>query len=973
MNKKDSKPPESSQWKTAENGPIQIVGIGASAGGLEALEVFFAHTPPDSGMAFVVIQHLSPDHKSVMTSILGKHTKMPVCQVTEGMAVEANRVYLNQPNNNTVIIDGKFQLTEIEGNRALNLPVDSFFMSLGECYGPLATCIILSGTGTDGTLGMRVVKGAGGLTMAQEEGQAKYGGMPRSAALAGQADLVLPVEKMAQELIKYVKQPYVERLVKEAPNEDDDQYQFRKIFAIVRTGCGHDFSNYKQNTTRRRIERRMAVHQIELLGDYIRYLEEVPAEVTALFKDMLIGVTSFFREPEAFEIIKEKIFLNLLDRKGPEERVRIWVPGCATGEEAYSLAIILDEAIEQTRRQVQVQIFATDLNNDAIEFARHATYPDGIVNHVSEMRLARYFIKNDHSYKVKKTIRDMVVFAVHDLIKDPPFSRLDMLSCRNLLIYMDGVLQKKLLPLFHYTLAPAGCLFLGTSETVGEHTHLLTPVSNRWKIYRRKDVRFGIPVDFPNASTYRSPMGGTAQPKRVGNPFDMRQLAERIVLENYAPPSVLINEAYEILYFIGDTSHFLSPPSGEPSFQLLKMAREELRYKLSALLHKVVKQRQTMIKEEVQIRRNEQLYKVVITIRPLQESDFEEDLYIVIFDEGFNPPTPPITENPAEKDNFDPRLSHLEKELQTTREYLQTTIEELETSNEELKSTNEELQSVNEELQSTNEELETSKEELQSTNEELVAVNSELQKKVDELSDVNNDISNLLGSTEIGTIFLDTEICIKRFTPTVTEIFNLIQSDVGRPISDITSNLQYHNLHLDAKKVLDTLDRMELELCSHDDHWFSMRLIPYRTVDNIIDGVVATFVDITKIKEVEGQLALSKAKWQSMIKNAPDYIAILDMQATITFMNRVAPGVEMADIIGKSTIYDLVAEQHKQEAEAAFKKVLKTGRPCTYVAFSPSLNAWYQNTLGPIKEADKVVAVMFNSKEVTKKNDNEDS
>lgn len=904
-----------------ERNRFPVVGIGSSAGGLEALELFFSNVPSDTNMAFVIIQHLSPKHKSIMADILMKYTQMKVLQIEDNQEIKPNHVYLNPPDKNVIILNRRLHLTEPTQTHGVNLPIDCFFRSLSEDQGEKAICIILSGTATDGTLGLKAIKGEGGIAMVQDPESAKYAGMPNSAISTGLVDFILPVEKIPEELVKYVKHPYIERPERIETARQQFRSYVQKILALIRTRTGHDFSNYKQTTIRRRIERRMAVHQIDSIEKYDTYLKKTPSEIEILFKDLLIGVTNFFRDAEAFGVLKAKVIPELIKNKKSEIPLRIWVAGCATGEEAYSIAILFAEVMDKLKKQINIQIFASDIDNEALDFARMAVYPDSIAADVSSERLDRFFTKEDNTYRIKKQIRDMVVFADQNVIKDPPFSRLDLVSCRNLLIYMETVLQKKILPLFHYTLTHQGILFLGTSESIGEFSHLFSPISSKWKIFKYKEYVVDRMIDYPRTPLYDvlpTPQG--FEEKRVPTVADIHNLAERIILENYAPPCVLINEQYEILHFIGQTDKYLAPPTGKASFNVLKMAREGLKYKLSTALHKAVKQKKTVLSTGIKIKHNNNFRTVDLVVRPLTESGFTQGFMLVMFQDK-TLPEPVARKKTARKDIVDPYVLSLEKELQSTKEYLQTTNEELETSNEELKSTNEELQSVNEEMQSTNEELETSKEELQSTNEELVTVNAELQKKVEELSDANNDISNLLGSTEIGTIFLDINLCIKRFTPAITDLFNLIQTDTGRPIGDITSNIQLDDLFERAQKVLDTLVRQEVELQDKKGNWYSMRIAPYRTLENVIDGVVLTFVDISKLKQIKELNRLA-----TVVRDSNDAITVQDIDGNVLAWNKGAEqmyGWSKAEAL-QMNVRQLVPEGKNIELEE-FTKKLKNG------------------------------------------------
>jgi len=858
-----------------------IVGIGASAGGLEALEGFIANIPSGCNIAFVIIQHLAPKHKSIMDSLLQKYTDMKILPVKDRMKVEPNCIYLNPPNKDVSIINRNFCLMEPTRAHAVNLPIDYFLRSLAEDQAEKSICIILSGTGTDGSLGLKAIKGSGGMTMVQIESQARYDNMPRSAIDTGMVDYILPVEKMPKELLKYAQHPYIEGARKKVTPKQKYLDSVNKIFSLIRSAMGHDFSNYKQNTIRRRIERRMAVHQIGKIEQYVKYLIEKPAEVETLYKDMLIMVTNFFRDPAAFDILEKKIIKQIVKDEAAEHPIRIWVPGCGTGEEAYSIAILLEEAMSKLKKHMDVQIFATDLDEDSTEYARVGSYPEAIAADVSAARLQRFFVREDSTYSIKKHIREMVIIAKQNLIKDPPFSKLDMVSCRNLLIYMDSVLQKRILSLFHYTLNPNGFMFLGSSETIGGFSNLFEPIDTKWKIFRRKNVSIRKGLDQPILPFYEPGIEMQSAEREVALPeSNIRYLVEKVILENYAPSCVLVNEKYEIIYFHGQTDRYLSPPTGEPSFNILKMICEELRYKLSSSLHDVVKQKKTFVCKGLQVTRNGGFCTIDMTVRPFTEARASGDLIMVIFEES-----PSVQKAPGKKKRVyvvsaesesDPRFKAIEQELASTKEYLQTAIEELETTNEELKSTNEELQSTNEELQSTNEELETSREELQSTNEELETVNSELQGKVDELKRTNNDLNNLLESTEIGTIFLDTNLQVKRFTPSVTEIFNLIKTDLGRPIGDITAKITYDNLYKDAKDVLRTLSQKNSEIQTSDGKWFSMQMHPYRTTENVIDGIVITFVDITERTKAKYDALKTSQFIESIVETIRQPLLILD-------------------------------------------------------------------------------------------------
>ena len=865
-----------------------VVGIGASAGGLAAFEAFFSGMPVDKepGMAFVLVQHLAPDHKSILTELIQKYTLMQVFEVEDGMEVKANCAYIIPPNRDMAFLKGTLQLLEPSAPRGQRLPIDFFFRSLAKDQHEKAIGIILSGTGSDGMLGVRAIKGEGGLIMAQNPESTEYDGMPRSAISTGLVDFELPPAEMPDQLISYVSHAFgtLPRVVSDKVKGIEDS--LKKIFVLLHSQTGHDFSQYKLNTIKRRIERRMAIHQIAALDKYVRYLQQDASEVETLFRDMLIGVTNFFRDPEAFKKLEEQIIPKLFAGRQAGDVIRIWSPGCATGEEAYSIAIILNEHLKLLQKSFKVIIFATDIDSQAIATARNGIYPSSIAGDISPERLALYFTTeaDGSSYRIHKEIRDMIVFSEQDVIKDPPFSKVDMISCRNLLIYMDINLQKNMLPLFHYALNPNGFLFLGSSETVGEFGDLFSVLDRKFRLYQRKLDIHGVhrksygnflpPVTAIDLAISRV-MPKTARLKKLS----LRGLTEQALLQHVAHAAMLVNAKGDILYIYGRTGLYLEPASGEAGVSnALKMAREGLRNELPVALHKAVSSNEPVRCSGLKVKTNGDFTTVNLTVRPLaarnksvenvSDSPIEATLFIVILEK-----VPDSNNERYKKDSSediegttqlldkaaDENYSILRQELQAKEEYLQVTIEELETTNEELTSSNEEMQSVNEELQSTNEELETSKEELQSVNEELSTVNSELQAKIAELTRANNDMNNLLSGTGIGTVFLDRGLRILRFTPAATNIINLIQSDIGRPIGHIVSNLMgYNSLESDIQAVLDTLIPKEFEVWTKTGICYTMRILPYRTLDNVIDGTVINFVDITEMKKLEASLRESE-------------------------------------------------------------------------------------------------------------------
>ena len=700
-----------------------IVGIGASAGGLEALEKFFKVMPPRAGIGFVLVVHLDPTHISILPELLQKHTKMPVHQIQDGMRIERDHVYVIPPNKDLTILHGTLQLMDLTLPRGVNLPIDSFFRSLAQDQERNAGCVILSGTGTDGTLGVKAIKGAVGMVMVQDEESAKYEGMPRSAITTGLVDYVLPPEKMPGQLIKYTKHATQKTTPRIAPAEGPIPQALQKIFVILRARTEHDFSLYKKNTICRRIERRMNVHQIDDISDYVRYMQESDREAGILFKELLIGVTNFFRDPEAFEALQTKVMPKLLVGKPDDYSIRAWIPGCASGEEAYSVAIVLHECMEQIGRHFHIQIFGTDIDETAIDVARAGLYPESILADVGPERIKRYFIKEeDGQYRVKKLIREMLVFAPQNVIKDPPFTKLDLLCCRNLLIYLGAELQRRLLPIFHYSLKPDGVLFLGSSETIGVATDLFTLSHKRWKIFRRKSMAMAAHavLDFPtHPESYEARDLQVPETVQKAEELSALQLVETILQQSDTPPCAIINDACNTVYIHGRTGKFLEPAEGKASVNILEMARPGLRKELAAAIRQVATNKQEVAYKGLQLDHDEGQLFLNLTVKPILEQIAMRGLMMVVFEE---------TATPTKQEKRKPKratlkrksksVEELEQELQSSKESLQTTIEELETSNEELKSTNEELQSTNEELQSTNEELETSKEELQSLNEE---------------------------------------------------------------------------------------------------------------------------------------------------------------------------------------------------------------------------------------------------------------
>ena len=964
--------------KVAEGFPI--VGIGASAGGLAAFEAFFSGMPTDTDpdMAFVLVQHLDPNHKSILTDLIRRYTRMQVFEVEDGMTVMPNCAYIIPPNRDMAFLNGSLQLLEPLAPRGQRLPIDYFFRSLSLDQRERAIGIVLSGTGSDGTLGVRAIKGEGGMVMAQNPESTEYDGMPRSAIATGLVDYELPPAEMPAQLIAYVAHAFGKPPMHATPLPKREN-ALKKIFVLLRNQTGHDFSQYKPSTIQRRIERRMAVHQIESMDNYFKFGQQTPEEVEALFRDMLIGVTNFFRDPEAFKVLEQQIIPKLFVGKSVDTAIRIWVPGCSTGEEAYSLAILLAERQETLKQSFKVQIFATDIDSHAIAAARVGIYPASVAADLTPERLARFFVAEpgETAYRIHKGIRDMLVFSEQSVIKDPSFSRLDLISCRNLLIYLGADLQKKLIPLFHYALNPSGFLFLGTSESVGEFDNLFTTLDRKQKLYQRKEdhlgtqraslARFLPPMIAPNTGPLRNGEKAT-YPKKL----PLRELTEQALLQQLVQAGVLVNASGDILYLYGRTGMYLEPAPGEAgTSNILKMAREGLRRDLTTALHKAVQTKESIRCPRVRVKTNGDFTNINFMVRPVvvaAPDSLDAPLYLVIMEpaqeqmitDKLSFPEDRIGKPSAEdlvSADADDRIAALKQELRAKEEYLQSTNEELETSNEELKSSNEEMQSVNEELQSTNEELETSKEELQSVNEELATVNAELQTKVADLSRANNDMNNLLAGTGIATIFVDHSLRILRFTPAATKIINLIQSDIGRPVSHIVSNLPgYCSLKEDTQAVLDTLIPKDLEVQSAEGRWYTMRIQPYRTLDNVIEGAVLTFVDVTTTRNLQEALRINEERLRVALGSSSLTLFNQDLELRYTWIYNPDSGFQAETIVGK-TDADLVPPEEAAVMTALKQQVLESGKGLRQnVPMTIQGKAFvYDLTIEPLRNSSNVI------------------
>lgn len=847
--------------------PFPIVGIGASAGGLEALEQFLRQVPAGCGLAFVIVQHLDPTHKGIMAELLQRTTDMEVFQVRDRMRVKPDCVYVIPPNKDMSIMHGVLHLFEPTAPRGLRLPIDFFLRSLAEDRQAGSIGVILSGMGSDGTMGLRAIKEKAGVALVQEPASAKFDSMPRSAIAAGLADLVAPVEELPGKIIDYLRHTSV--ITKsEYSLEEKDQSALEKVLILLRAKTGQDFSLYKKNTVYRRIERRMSIHQIDRIAAYVRFLQENPQEVELLFKELLIGVTSFFRDPAAWEHLLKEALPALLAGRPAGGVLRAWSVGCSTGEEAYSLAMTFKEALEQIKPKAvfTLQIFATDLDRDAIDKARQGSYPVNIAADVSAERLRRFFVQEETGYRIGKEIREMVTFATQNLIMDPPFTKLDILICRNLLIYLTPESQKKLLPLFHYSLNPGGIMFLGSAETANAFADVFTTLDIKTRLFRRREsVLASEPLAFPPSFIPARP--GVTKELTMSKPVaNLQSLADQLLLQRFSPPAVLVNDRGDILYISGRTGKYLEPAAGKANWNIFAMAREGLRFDLGSAFQKAVQQKGLVVARGLMVGDGSGAQAVDITVQMVEEPEALRGMVMIIFTDVVTAPAKKATGRAKTTAAGNPRAVELEQELQQVSEALYTTREEMQSSQEELKSTNEELQSTNEELQSTNEELTTSREEMQSMNEELQTLNAEQQSRMDELSRTNNDMRNLLNSTEIVTVFLDNQLHVRRFTSGANQLFKLIPGDVGRPLSDITSDLLYPGMAEEAREVLRTLVFSEKQITATDGRWFTVRIMPYRTMEEVIAGVVITFAEITAAKKLETELREENEKLKKLLQ-----------------------------------------------------------------------------------------------------------
>jgi two-component system, chemotaxis family, CheB/CheR fusion protein len=901
-----------------------IVGIGASAGGLEAIEAFFKHMPPNTGLSFVVIQHLSPHYKSLMAELLSKHTRMPVKRIEDGMVIEPDSIYLITPSKNVTVFHNKLLLAEQDHSKNINLPIDLFLRSLAEDAKEKAVGIILSGTGSDGTRGIRAIKEYGGMVMVQDENSAKFDGMPKNAFASGLADFSLPPEKMPTQLLAFVKHPYA--TLQEKSLVPDDDNDMNRIFAILRDKCKVDFTFYKPNTVVRRIERRITINQLRDLPEYLLFLQNNPHEIYVLYQELLIGVTNFFRDEHVFEEIKEK-WLEQLESLFQGEELRVWVTACSTGEEAYSLAMLLNEYREETGRYFRIKIFATDVDNNAIEKASNGKYPESVIADIPPKLLSKYFIRREDYFQISQKIRELVVFAQHNLIKDPPFTNIHFLSCRNVLIYLQPIMQKKILELFNFSLVKEGLLLLGTSESIGEMVEYFDTVSQRAKLFRSKGKQKS--VGFVNATTHL--LNYPTYPsnlQRTGSAYsqDDRVLERfiKVLSDEVLPFTLIVNENMEISHIFGESNDYLTYPSGKLVTNVTKIVKKDLSIPIATGIQKALKGKGEIVLSNIRLRDKDTARTFRLQFKQLPGRKSQETLVAVMIREM----TESVASLEMESQTYDinqdarQRILDLEQELQFNRENLQATVEELETSNEELQATNEELLASNEELQSTNEEL-------QSVNEELYTVNAEHQGKIVELTLLNNDLDNLFNSTNIATLFLDENLDIRRFTPKLQAIFHILESDLGRPFFHLTHSIKDLDILSIIKDVNDNHNIHEQEIRLTNNYWYLMRVMPYAVSSKENAGIILTFIDINQLKHAQIEIfkreqeeTLHLAKF---VKFSNDAICLIEPNGRIVTWNMGAEslyGWSEQEALGMN-FRQLIPKGEKMRARQGVEALLK--------------------------------------------------
>jgi two-component system, chemotaxis family, CheB/CheR fusion protein len=967
--------------------PTYYVAIGASAGGLEAIEAFFINMPAKSGFAFIVIQHLSPDYKSLMVELLSKKTLMPVHRAEDNVLVLPNNVYLIPPKKNLSIFHGKLFLNEQDHSRGVNLPIDVFFKSMAEDQAEKSIGIILSGTGSDGTRGLRVIKEFGGMVMVQKEDTAKFDGMPRAAISTGLADFILSPEEMPNQLISFANHPYASKSVRSDTLINDEE-GLTRIFSILREKCKVDFTFYKPSTISRRIERRMAIIQTEDINEYVRYLVQNQGEVIALYRELLIGVTCFFRDQEAFDNLREKWLPNIL-KTAVNNEVRFWIAGCSTGEEAYTMAILAKECLEDLKLNVDVKIFATDIDRDAIHFAATGIYPESIAADLSPKVLSKYFFKKDDNYQISRNIREMVVFAQHNLIKDPPFTNISFLSCRNLLIYFQPILQKKVFEFFNFSLNPNGILLLGTSESTGEMSDYFESLDVKYKIYRSKgrskpitDSSHLLSVTDTRSREARNQFSSVRRNLRATEEERILDRFIQTVSSDYLPLSVIVNESLEVLHTMGDPQHYFKVPTGKLVNDISKMAIKELSVPITTGIQKVYRQHAEVRFSNIRIQQNNVETLIELRIIPLSQKKGQEELVAVLIGETRKSD---ILDNGQHFQSFDlskeaeEHLRDLEQDLQFTRENLQATIEELETSNEELQATNEELLASNEELQSTNEEL-------QSTNEELFTVNAEYQSKIIELTELYNDIENILSTSQISFLLLDENLEVRRFSPNIAKIFSLLTNDIGRPITHISHFLKNIDFIKLVKEVQLSSRVADREVITEDDRYYMMRVEPYIIGPKSYSGIVISFIDITELKSSKSELQYSEDRFRTLFETMDLGVIYQDAEGKIISANPAAEnilGLNALQLQGKKSVDPEWKSIHEDGTtfhgiEHPSMIALQTGKKVTNVVmgvYNPHEKCmkWINISAVPMfkAESDKPFQVYATFQDITVKKQNE--
>ncbi|MEJ2621112.1 MAG: CheR family methyltransferase [Candidatus Thiodiazotropha sp.] len=879
---------------------VPVVGIAASAGGLKAFKALLTNLSGEMGVSFVLIQHLDPNHKSILSELLGRDCPLPVHEITDGMNIEPDHVYVIPPGKQLTLLHNSLSLLPISKDKRLYNPADLFFQSMADDRGSSAIAVVLSGTASDGTLGCRAIKAVGGITFAQDSDSAEYDGMPGNAVSAGCIDFVLNPLEIARELARIVSHAALRPSQNFAKSEEiltATQEQLNKIFILLRARTGNDFSYYKATTIKRRINRRMLLHKLDQISEYISLMQQDPQEIDALFQDILINVTAFLRDPESFDALKTRVYPKLQENRPLDASIRIWVPGCSMGQEAYSIAMTLLEYLGDQAGNYPIQIFGSDIDERAVEKARSGTYPETIEGEVSQVRLQRYFHKVSGGYQVNKQLREMCVFAVHNVVKDPPFSRIDLISCRNLLIYLGSTLQKKVLQVFHYALQPGGFLLLGTSETIGSQADLFAMQDKKAKLYQKKSVATHLNNDFVFRENHNSV--AVELPERgedLALVYDLQREADRLLLETYVPPGVIVNSDQMVVRFLGRTWPYIEPSDGDASLNLYKIAHPDITVELRAAIHSVIKGGGKVRKEHVRLKVYGADQRVNIQVLSLGGAIRSEENLLVMFE-----PVPVSSKEQIDtdqaggdqQDNLEAlvdRNSELEREVVNTREYMQSIVEEQEGTNEELRSANEEIQSTNEELQSTNEEMETAKEELQSANEELSTVNEELENRNDELARTNDDLTNLFASVNLPILMLGSDLRIRQFTQAAEKLLNLIDTDVGRPIGNIKPNIEIPCLEGEVLDVIDSMTTKTIEIRDNSGIWYSISIRPYKTLDNRIDGAVITFFDVSAIKNIDliQQDLAKERRLSTIVRDSNDAITLQDLHGNIQAWNPAA-------------------------------------------------------------------------------------